>query len=141
MHCIRAKPDPNKEHISHNGAFTVRPWVYAGFNPADLANSDLAEYCNNKVAFAATGAGSGVIGQLDSQALLSYDNLTVPGGYTDMDIMQIGNSHGHYTLTLAESLAQLAKWSILTSPPVMGNDPRNMSAAITKIITNTEVKP
>ena len=46
-----------------------------------------------------------------------------------MDMMEIGNTdHGH-TLSLAKSRSQLAIWAILTSPMILGNDPRNMSAS------------
>ena len=32
-------------------------------------------------------APAGFISQLDSQALLTFDNLTVPGAYNDMDML------------------------------------------------------
>jgi hypothetical protein len=41
--------------------------------------------CNNKVEFGVTGKqGSGMLAQIDSQALLTYDNLTGAGYYSDM---------------------------------------------------------
>lgn len=99
-----------------------------------------AEYCNNNVQFGATGTqGSGMLAMVDSQALLSYDNLTGPGSYTDMDMLQIGNTdHGH-TLTPAESRSQLAIWAVLGSPLILGNDPRNMSASVRELLTNAEL--
>ena len=35
-----------------------------------------------------TGKGVGFLNQLDSQQLLSYDNLTAPGSYSDMDMLE-----------------------------------------------------
>ena len=138
MHCVRPRPDGGA--TSRWGVFTVRPWVYAGLDPRLLANSFLAEYCNNKVAFGQTGTqGSGMLAMIDSQALLSYDNLTSPGSYTDMDMLEIGNTdHGH-TLTMAESRSQLAVWAILGSPLILGNDPHNMTAALQTLLTNAEL--
>ena len=44
-------------------------------------------------------------------------------------MMEIGNTdHGH-TLSLAEARSQLAIWAILTSPMILGDDPRNMSVS------------
>eukprot|EP01052_Picozoa_sp_SAG31_P028708 SAG31_NODE_2794_length_5083_cov_2.714687_2_plen_398_part_00 len=138
MHCVR--PRPAGGGMSRWGAFTVRPWVYAGLDPRQLANSFLAEYCNNNVRFGSTGTqGSGMLAMIDSQALLSYDNLTGPGSYTDMDSLQIGNvDHGH-ELTMAESRSQLAIWAILGSPLILGNDPRNMTEPMRELLTNTEL--
>ena len=87
MHCTRphtgCRTSPGG--CSRYGAFTVKPWVYAGLDPRTIANSYLAEYCNNKVEFGATGSqGSGMLAQVDSQSLLSYDNLTGPGSFTDV---------------------------------------------------------
>eukprot|EP00947_MAST-08B_sp_MAST-8B-sp1_P001967 g1967.t1 len=139
MHCIGPPKGCTGSKCGKWGAFTVKPWVYEGKDPRQLANSFLAEYCNNKVPFGTTGKAEGFLSQLDSQALLSYDNLTSPGAYTDMDMMEIGNTdHGH-TLTVAESRSQFATFAILTSPLVLGNDPRNISAAILEVLTNKEV--
>ena len=80
-----------------------------------------------------------MLAQIDSQALLTYDNLTGPGHYSDMDMLQIGNiDHGH-TLTIAESRSQLAIWAVLGSPLILGNDPRNMTDDIKELLTNTEL--
>ena len=70
------------------GVFTVLPWVAARKNPIDLANSYLVEYCNNYDNFGYTGGvprTTGTLSQIDSQALLTFDNLTVSGAYNDMD--------------------------------------------------------
>ena len=93
MHCTRPHTgcSTSPGGCSRYGAFTVKPWVYAGLDPRTLANSYLAEYCNNKVEFGVTGRqGSGMLAQVDSQALLSYDNLTGPGSFTDVS-EAIGN--------------------------------------------------
>ena len=92
MHCIR--PPRPKGYPNAYGAFTVRPWVQRGKDVTSLANSYLVEYCNNEPFFGYTNAQrmvhnrvadkpvpGGFLSQLDSQQLLTYDNLTVPGAY------------------------------------------------------------
>lgn len=80
-----------------------------------------------------------MLAQIDAQALLTYDNLTGPGHYNDMDMLEIGNiDHGH-TLTTAESRSQLAIWAVLGSPLILGNDPRNMTDDVKELLTNTEL--
>ena len=150
-----------KMHCIKGGAFTVRPWVAEGRNPADLANSYLIEYCNNADSFGVTAGRGGFLSQLDSQQLLTYDNLTVPGAFSDMDMLEICNSgmcpgegecpHSppgdqrvrakptHPMQTHAEYRSQFSTFSILASPLILGNDPRNMSKACLDILLNREV--
>ena len=84
MHCIAPKQQTTGPPTGRFGAFTTRPWVAAGLDPRTLANSYLAEYCNNKDIFGTTGEKEGFLSQLDSQQLLTWDNLTSPGAYNDM---------------------------------------------------------
>lgn len=81
MHCI--KPPRPAGYPNRFGAFTPRPWVRAGKDVTQLANSYLVEYCNSVPEFGKTGEKGGFLSQLDSQQLLTYDNLTVPGAYSD----------------------------------------------------------
>ena len=81
MHCI--KPPRPKGYPNVFGAFTPRPWIRMGRDVTQLANSYLVEYCNNAPVFGSTGHAEGFLSQLDSQQLLTYDNLTVPGAFSD----------------------------------------------------------
>ena len=44
MHCIHPTPGCQGGNCRRFGAFSVRPWVQAGKDPGELANSFLAEY-------------------------------------------------------------------------------------------------
>lgn len=84
MHCYGTK------------VFTTLTWVAEGKDPRGLANSFLVEYCNNQDFFGWTGGGRGFVplpggflSQLDSQALLTHDNLTTSGAYNDMDMLEV----------------------------------------------------
>ena len=104
-------------------------------------------------------APAGFISQLDSQALLTFDNLTVPGAYNDMDML-VRNCKPDHLLPRsaaadglvgvaqevcnggqsdAEYRSQFSTFSILTSPLILGNDVRNLSAACAAIVLNREV--
>ena len=68
--------------------------------------------CNNAPFFGETNGRGGFLSQLDSQQLLTYDNLTVPGAYNDNDMLENCNVDRHdpsLSLTDAESRAQLAE--------------------------------
>ena len=104
-------------------------------------------------------APAGFISQLDSQALLTFDNLTVPGAYNDMDML-VRNCKRTTCCSVplqlmgwvgvaqevcnggqsdAEYRSQFSTFSILTSPLILGNDVRNLSAACAAIVLNREV--
>lgn len=125
--------------------FTVKPWVLEGKNPQTLANAFLIEYCNNFDWWGFTGAfdpaapltpkPGGFLSQLDAQALLTFDNLTAAGSYSDMDIFQICNGGQ----TTAEYRSQFSSFAILTSPMILGNDVRSLTSECAGILMNTEV--
>ena len=120
------------------GIFTVLPWVAAGKNPIALANSFLVEYCNNYDNFGFTGGvprTTGTLSQIDSQALLTFDNLTVSGAYSDMDMLEVCNGGQ----TAAEYRAAFSVWAILTSPMILGSDLRTITPDCAAIILNKEV--
>ena len=91
-----------------------------------LANSYLVEYCNSDVndkgghGFGTTGGRGGFLSQLDSQQLLTYDNMTAPGSYSDMDMM---------TNCIA-STGLLRRRSGANSLPTAFSRPRSSSATI-----------
>lgn len=125
-------------HCYGNSVFTVIPWLQQGLDPTTLANSYLVEYCNNEDVFGYTAgvpAPGGFLSNLDSQALLTYDNLTVPGAFNDNDMLEVcngGQSTGEYR-------AQFSAWAILASPLILGNDVRAINEDCLAIITNKEV--
>ncbi len=156
MHCIR--PPRPAGYPNAFGAFTVRPWVQRGKDVPALANSFLIEYCNNEPTWGytngyagpgASAAPGGFLSQLDSQQLLTYDNLTVPGAYSDADMLEVCNSNPHdpaKTMTVAEQRAQFSTFAILASPLILGNDLRSLrdlssqaAADCLEIITNREI--
>jgi alpha-N-acetylglucosaminidase len=117
-------------------AFTVKPWLLAGHDPRALANSYLIEYLNNAPRWGGTpGPHGGFLSQLDSQALLTFDNMTTPGAYSDCDMLEVCNGG----LSTAESRSQFSTFAILTSPLILGNELRNLSSACAEIVLNKEI--
>ena len=72
---------------------------------------------------------------LDSQQLLTWDNMTGPGSWNDNDMLEVCHGSQSY----AEYAAQFSTWSILASPLILGNDIRSISPECLAIITNREV--
>eukprot|EP01061_Rhynchopus_euleeides_P035119 TRINITY_DN59185_c0_g1_i1.p1 TRINITY_DN59185_c0_g1~~TRINITY_DN59185_c0_g1_i1.p1 ORF type:complete len:412 (+),score=155.12 TRINITY_DN59185_c0_g1_i1:139-1236(+) len=58
-----------------------------------------------------------------------------PGHWNDPDMLLIGND----CITVDEAKTQMAIWSIVAAPLIMGNDLRNVSAATRDILLNEEV--
>lgn len=125
-------------HCYGDNVFTTKPWVAQGLDVVGLSNSALVEYCNNEDVFgstAAAGGPGGMLSQLDSQQLLTYDNLTVPGFTNDNDMLEICNGGQ----TAAEYRAQFSTWAILASNLILGHDIINQSPACLEIIANKDV--
>ncbi len=57
-----------------------------------------------------------------------------PGNWNDFDMMEVGNG-----MTDAEDRTHFAKWSMLASPLIMGNDLRTASKETIKTLANKEV--
>ena len=57
-----------------------------------------------------------------------------PGHWHDPDMLLIGNG----CVTPDEERTQMAIWAIVAAPLIMGNDPRNISAASKAILTNAD---
>jgi hypothetical protein len=73
-------------HCYGNGAFSTLFWTTADppLDPRTLANSYLVEYCNNVDDFGYTDGSprpGGFLSNLDSQQLLTWDNMTGPGAW------------------------------------------------------------
>lgn len=127
-----------KMHCYGDNVFTTLGWVREGLDPTTLANSYLVEYCNNEAFFGFTGGvprPGGFLSNLDSQQLLTFDNLTKVGAYNDNDMLEVCNGG----LSFTESRAQFATWVILSSPLILGNNPSAMDAECKQIILNPEV--
>jgi alpha-galactosidase len=58
-----------------------------------------------------------------------------PGHWNDPDMLEVGNEG----LTLNEARAHFTMWCMLAAPLICGNDLRNMSEEIKKILTNKEI--
>jgi alpha-galactosidase len=58
-----------------------------------------------------------------------------PGGFNDMDMMEVGNGG----MTDTEMRSHFALWAILASPLIAGNDLRSMSAATQTILKNPDL--
>jgi hypothetical protein len=131
-------PLPAMECYPTAGVFSVLPWVRSGLDPTTLANSYLVEYCNNMDVWGYTGGvptPGGMLSNLDSQALLAWDNLTLPGAVSDADMLEVcngGQSQGEYR-------AQFSLWSALASPLILGNDVRTLTPECAAIVLNAEV--
>ncbi|MFP4540496.1 MAG: glycoside hydrolase family 27 protein [Opitutales bacterium] len=67
----------------------------------------------------------------------SHEGLEVhagPDGWNDPDMMEVGNDG----LTYAESRAHFSFWCLLAAPLIAGNDVREMSPAITALLTDAD---
>ena len=58
-----------------------------------------------------------------------------PGHWNDPDMLEIGNGG----MTDAEYRTHMSLWAILAAPLLAGNDLRDMTPAITEILTNRDV--
>ena len=58
-----------------------------------------------------------------------------PGRWNDPDMLEVGNGK----LTYDENVAHFSMWSMMAAPLLAGNDLRNMSAEVLKILTNKAV--
>jgi len=127
-----------KMHCYGDNVFVKKPWVAQGLDIVGLANSALVEYCNNEDVFgstAAAGGPGGMLSQLDSQQLLTYDNLTVPGFTNDNDMLEVCNGGQ----TAAEYRSQFSTWAILASNLILGHDLVSQSPDCLAIIANKDV--
>lgn len=64
-----------------------------------------------------------------------YADYSRIGGWNDADMMQVGNGG----MDLESYRSHFSLWSMMSSPLIAGNDVREMSPEIIKILTNKEV--
>jgi alpha-galactosidase len=64
-----------------------------------------------------------------------YPERSGPGRWNDADMLEVGNG----TLTTAMNMAHMSLWCEMAVPLIAGNDLRNMSTAVTQVLTNPEV--
>jgi alpha-galactosidase len=66
-----------------------------------------------------------------------------PGYWNDPDMLEVGNEHHRYKnqpgMNLTEYRTHFSMWCMVEAPLIAGNDLRNMSPDIVKILTNKEV--
>jgi len=70
-----------------------------------------------------------------------YAASAKPGAWNDPDCLEVGNmavNNGLPILTIEEQRSHFGLWCIMASPLIMGNDPRNLSAAAKAILLNKE---
>ena len=125
-------------HCYGDNVFVTKGWVAQGLDIVGLANSALVEYCNNEDMFGSTAAiagAGGFLSNLDSQQLLTYDNLTTTGFSNDNDMLEVCNGGQ----SASEYRAQFSTWAILASNLILGHDIRNQSPDCLAIIANKDV--
>lgn len=81
---------------------------------------------------------------LDQGTDLSFSRVAGPenGFFNDFDMLEVGtqdDSTGDSALTVTEQQSHFTLWSALKSPLVLGNDPRTMTNATLRILSNSEV--
>jgi alpha-galactosidase len=86
-----------------------------------------------RIAFDINASWSSIAGLIDQDAPLSP--YAGPGHWNDPDMLEVGNG----SLTQDEDKSHFSMWAMLAAPLIAGNDLRSMSAAVTAILTNTEV--
>jgi len=127
---------PHPSMQCYPGAFAPIVWKRLGYDISTLANQWLVEYCNNGPRFGQTlASGGSLLSQLDSQQDLTLPELGGPGGWNDMDLLQVCNPG----MTVTESRSEFSLWSVLASPIILSNDLRHMDADCEAILLNTEV--
>lgn len=66
-----------------------------------------------------------------------------PGYWNDPDMLEVGNDHHRYKnepgMNLIEYRTHFSMWCMVAAPLIAGNDLRNMTPDIVKILTNKEV--
>ena len=66
----------------------------------------------------------------DVAVLAGRGQLAGPGGWNYPDSLEIGNARHGRPLTPSEARAHFSLWCITSSPLILGNDVRNMSADV-----------
>jgi len=77
----------------------------------------------------------GLLSNLEALLVLTHASYASPGGWNDMDMMEMCNGG----MTLTEYQSHFSIWSILTSPLILGNDVRHIPPECFALISNKEV--
>lgn len=107
-----------------------KPWEWGkGIGHLWRTTPDIRNIFQGKVNW----GGLGIVNIIDRQAdLWKYAG---PGHWNDPDMLEVGNEG----LTYDENVTHFSMWSMLAAPLMAGNDLRNMSKEVKKILTNKEV--
>ena len=68
--------------------------------------------------------------------LAGRGHLAGPGGWNYPDSLEVGNGHRGQKLSPSETRAHFSMWCITSSPLILGNDVRNMSADDLAVVSN-----
>ncbi len=63
---------------------------------------------------------------------VKLDKYASAGAYNDPDMLEVGNGK----LTLDENVSHFSLWCMMNAPLILGNDLRNMTDEVLKIVTN-----
>ncbi|XP_033631503.1 alpha-N-acetylgalactosaminidase-like isoform X2 [Asterias rubens] len=98
----------------------------------------IAEYCNTWRAYMDIHETWSSVLSIIDYFILSQDAMipvSRPGSFNDPDMLVVGDNG----LTVNQSQAHFAMWSILAAPLLMANDLRNISTQSREILLNKEV--
>jgi hypothetical protein len=74
----------------------------------------------------------------DIANLAGRGHMAGPGGWNYPDSLEVGNGRRGKKLTPSETRAHFSLWCITSSPLMLGNDVRNMSADDLTVVTNKD---
>jgi alpha-galactosidase len=74
---------------------------------------------------------------VDITSVLSFSNLkySQPGGFNDMDMLEVGNGG----MSITEYKSHFTLWAVFKSPLILGNDLTRLTPEISSIIKNKEL--
>ena len=76
---------------------------------------------------------------VEVESMATQGHVSRPGAWSFPDCTEIGTA-GQSTLTWEESKANLALFAVTSSPLILGNDVRNMSADDLAVVSNKDVR-
>ena len=118
--------------------YSINPGNGSGCPPTGATTStcglDLPATANLwRIAFDINASWSSITGLIDADGPLSP--YAGPGHWNDPDMLEVGNG----SLSTDENESHFGMWAMLAAPLIAGNDLRSMSAAVTAIVTNSEI--
>ncbi len=107
-----------------------KPWEWGeGIGHLWRTTADIRNIYQAKINW----GGLGIVDIIDKNADLH--KYAGPGHWNDPDMLEVGNAG----LTYDENVTHFTMWAMLAAPLMAGNDLRNMSDEVKKILTNEEV--